>query len=40
MIFSEGDNATGQWLTLRILREKPSIELLAADETRAVYLVQ
>ena len=36
----DGSGSPSQWLTLQVLREGCSVELLAADGNRAVYIVQ
>ena len=40
MIFVGAGNTPAQWLTLQVLQQGYSIQLLAADGTRAAYLVQ
>jgi hypothetical protein len=40
MIFTEGDNAPGQWLIMRMLQERCSIDLLGLDGVRTMYLVE
>lgn len=40
LMFTEEENTSGQWLMLRLLRERWSVELLGFDGVRAVYLVE
>jgi Dolichyl-phosphate-mannose-protein mannosyltransferase len=40
MIYSEGGNSLDQWVTLRVLRDGWSVELLAGDGLRTLYLVE
>ena len=40
IIYTEGDSYPNQWVNLRMLQERWSVELLAADGLRAVYLAR
>jgi len=40
LLFTEGDNAPGQWLMFRMLQERWSVALLGSDGVRSIYLVQ